>query len=410
YIGEHAVRAPGLRSTLAISCWSGLLAGYAELASFQVRVQWAQGGLLRRSPHVYWMMPLSNMILFALIGVCIEVLVWWIPRWTATILAVSLSSLGFLAVLLTLPGLKAVASLMLAIGLGSWIGPALVARSARFAQVVKWTLPAMIVVMLLMACLIVSVRTAQRSQWDYGWVSPVSGSPNVLLIVLDTVRHDATSLDGEGRDTTPFLRSLASRGASFSQAIAPTSWTLTSHASMFTARWPWELGTGPDRPLDARYPTLAEWMSSRGYRTAGIVANTVFCSEEYGLSRGFQHYEDYIITPVEVVRASSIGWLFTSRLWKLQAWLGSGMGFQTRAPQTEETHRKTAGEINEAALNWIGQSRDRPFFLYLNYLDAHDPYILPAGAPWSFGPPPASLSQWNTLADWDSQITQARNR
>ncbi len=80
------------------------------------------------------------MILFALMGVCVEVLVWWIPRWTATILAVSLSSLGFLAVFLTLPGLKAAASLMLAIGLGTWIGPALVVRSARFAQVVKWTL------------------------------------------------------------------------------------------------------------------------------------------------------------------------------------------------------------------------------------------------------------------------------
>ena len=100
-----------------------------------------------------------------------------------------------------------------------------------------------------------------------------AGAPNVLLIVLDTVRADRLSVQGYGRDTTPQLARLARRGVVFEEARSAAPWTLPSHASLFTGRWPHELRVGGDRPLDATYPTLAEHLSKHGYATAGFVGH-----------------------------------------------------------------------------------------------------------------------------------------
>ena len=60
---------------------------------------------------------------------------------------------------------------------------------------------------------------------------PSGDSPNVLLIVLDTVRADRLSLYGYRRPTSPTLERLAKRGIRFDEARATAPWTLPSHAS-----------------------------------------------------------------------------------------------------------------------------------------------------------------------------------
>ena len=135
----------------------------------------------------------------------------------------------------------------------------------------------------------------------------IPGAPNVLLIVLDTVRADALSLYGYDRDTSPNLVRLARGGVRFEQARATAPWTLPSHASMFTGRWPHQLDIGTFRPLDARSPTLAEVLGARGYVTAGFVANPIFCHADYGLARGFLHYEDIPVSPLEILRSTLLG-------------------------------------------------------------------------------------------------------
>ena len=72
----------------------------------------------------------------------------------------------------------------------------------------------------------------------------------MLLIVWDTVRAENLSLYGYGRRTTPNLERLAARGVRFRHAFATSSWTLPSHASLFTGRWPHELSAGWKTPLD----------------------------------------------------------------------------------------------------------------------------------------------------------------
>ena len=110
---------------------------------------------------------------------------------------------------------------------------------------------------------------------------------------MDNVRSDDLSLYGYGRDTTPNLTRLAGRAIKFDQARSSAYWTLPSHASMLTGRWPHELSVTVDRPLDTAFPTMAEFLAKQGYVTAGFVGNTFYCNSWYGLDRGFSHYEDF---------------------------------------------------------------------------------------------------------------------
>ncbi len=131
----------------------------------------------------------------------------------------------------------------------------------------------------------------------------------MLLIVLDTVRADHLSLYGYGRATTPHLDRFARAGVRFDAARSTAPWTLPSHASMFTGRWPHELAVERHGILGTEFPTLAGFLRDRGYATAGVVANQFFCGHDSGLARGFDVYRDYSVTPGEVLRASTLGWL-----------------------------------------------------------------------------------------------------
>src|SRR5262249_713646 len=135
---------------------------------------------------------------------------------------------------------------------------------------------------------------------------PPADSPNVLLIVMDTVRADHVSLYGYNRPTTPKLDQLAKWGVRFENVRATAPWTLPSHASMFTGRLPHELGVEWKAPLRAKFTTLAEYLGSHGYATAGFAANTLFCSYDTGLDRGFAHYEDYVLGPLDAARTALV--------------------------------------------------------------------------------------------------------
>ena len=104
----------------------------------------------------------------------------------------------------------------------------------------------------------------------------LASRPNILLITLDTVRKQNLSLYGYSRKTTPRLERFAKRGVVYSNALAPSSWTLPTHASIFTSLLPLEHGAeqvGLGLQPSAR--TLAESLQENGYTTAGFVANYI---------------------------------------------------------------------------------------------------------------------------------------
>src|SRR4029079_18374049 len=106
-----------------------------------------------------------------------------------------------------------------------------------------------------------------RRAWSRLPANPPA-APNVLFIVLDNVRAESMRLYGHARPTTPRLAELARGGVRFDSARSTASWTLPSHASMFTGQWPHRLSVGWTRGLDDAYPTLAESLAGRGYATA----------------------------------------------------------------------------------------------------------------------------------------------
>ena len=170
-------------------------------------------------------------------------------------------------------------------------------RREPFLRLVRRTIPVLVgaVLAIMLLCSGGEPGRSTRRCRDCRLPLPMPGMCSV--IVWDTVRAGNLSLHGYGRRTSPSLERLAARGVRFDQAFATAPWTLPSHSSLFTGRWPHELTADWRVPLDETYPTLAEYLAAQGYDTAGFVANLDYCSRETGLSRGFAHYEDY---PIEL--------------------------------------------------------------------------------------------------------------
>src|SRR5262249_39401098 len=124
--------------------------------------------------------------------------------------------------------------------------------------------------------------------------SAASGKPNVVLITMDTTRADHLSCYGYARATTPVLEKSTQRGSRFDRAYAVASWTLPSHASMFTGLLPSVHGAIESHWwLDSSETTLAEILQRNGYATAGFVSGP-FLLSSMNMAQGFQYYDDQL--------------------------------------------------------------------------------------------------------------------
>jgi arylsulfatase A-like enzyme len=196
--------------------------------------------------------------------------------------------------------------------------------------------------------------------------------PNLILIVMDTVRADHLSVYGYDRDTSPELRKFAQRATLYTHSYSAGDMTLISHASLFTGLYPihhgahYMTGAPLGRPLDNKYQTMAELLAAQGYDTLGIVANDGYVSQEYGLSQGFAVYDQR--APRTAARATPM-YTLSGRIQEFAADHWPTAYFLRM--------ERTAGEINRQTGEMLTQytTSSRPFFLFLNYLDAHTPYV-----------------------------------
>jgi arylsulfatase A-like enzyme len=228
----------------------------------------------------------------------------------------------------------------------------------------------------------------------------------VLLIVLDTVRADHLSVYGYQRTTTTTLDRLAAHGIRFDEARAPAPWTLASHASFFTGRWPHELDVQWLTPLRKNFTTVAQYLGAHGYATAGFVSNAGYCSYDTGLDRGFTHLEDYVLDPLGSLRTARLVDAAVKTFGGLTLPLDYGWFHQFRAAVSNwffPIERKSAETINRDFLRWFDKRLEskRPYFVFLNYLDTHTPYLLPPGARHRFGVNPKTRKDYaEVLMDW----------
>ncbi len=359
------------RSVFWLSLWFGILAGIVETAGLFGKTYLFHAGALgnlQMNRHAFWMISAANALVFGTLGIVLTPLALSKRSRLSFAIIFLVASLAVLCVLFTVAtGLALAAYLLLSCGIGLCMARGIAARYARFERVRRRTTPVFLAALLGMIGLSLCAEFFGDKVVAKG-SRPAKGSPNVLWIVLDTIRADSLSLYGYERPTSPHLEALSRAGIRFDNARSTASWTLPSHASMFTGKWPHELSARLGVPLDDQEPTIAEYLESKGYATAGFVANTFFCNAWYGLGRGFGHYEDSSINLDTILRSSGLG----RRLVKA---IGNAPHDRPQAHRP----RLNAKSINQSALDWIADCDDRPYFVFMNYFDAHDPYLLPEG-------------------------------
>ncbi|HET9530262.1 MAG TPA: sulfatase [Blastocatellia bacterium] len=367
-----------------MAVWFGILTGLGEVSLFAVKKYIVPqltptGSFSFLSQHFTWMIPLAEVILFSIIAIILSLVAWRWPRLVPLrVTAFVFSFLGFFSLLLLVAWFSIYARLALAAGLAVQASYLITSHSNTFYWLVRRTIVWMVALVAMLAAATYG-SIALREYRAMAALPPASpDAPNVLLIVLDTVRANNLSLHGYGRPTTPQLERLAKAGARFDRAMATAPWTLPSHASMFTGRYPYELSAGWSQPLDGTYPTLAEALSARGYVTGGFAANPWYCTYESGLERGFARYEDLKVSPGQIILHSSIARMMTGEDW-----------YRKVTGHYEMLGRKSAAEVNGSFLRWQSGIKGRPFFAFLNYFDAHSPYLPPEPFKEMFGPSPA---------------------
>lgn len=331
-------------------------------------------------PTILWVAPIFNLLLFMALSVPVMLAARFLKRVRPDLLAYAV--FGWLACFGAVSASKKIdplASAILATGVTFQV--VLWARKRQLTRALL-TRSALAALVLLLLMSIAALGLGLNKAYATGAAAAVvSRSPNVLLITLDTLPATELPLYGYSRETTPNLDRLAGEGVLFEDVLATANWTLPSHASIMTGRFLYEHQAN-NGPLNARYPTLAEYLASRGYVTGGFVGNTLFGGRGTGLARGFRTYEDYFSNVVDMGYRTFYGGTLSQGL--------PFFGFYNIPG------RKSAAEVNREFLQWLDGNDNLPFFAFLNYFDVHDPYIPPAPYRTKFTDSPGAGNRVNS--------------
>lgn len=320
------------------------------------------------SPFATWLTPVANAVaLVGLVVVLAPVLLRWPVLRTDRLIVFTLALMLVYPVLrVGAPGLFAWAAACLALGLATQLAAVAARRGLAFDRFMTCALVALGA---LVTVLFGVDRATRFARARSGLADAQAGLPNVLFLLLDTVRAQSLGLYGYERNTSPSLDQLAARSVVFENAIATSSWTLPSHVSLFTGRLPHETTASWTDPLDTSDATLAEILAANGYRTGAFFANLYFGDPYFGLDRGFHTFEAKFLTVRALVEDS---WLLRNGVRIVQT---NRDRWFPRAGQV--FIRQTAADINERILEFTDGVEDRPFFVFANFFDAHDPFVPP---------------------------------
>ncbi len=183
--------------------------------------------------------------------------------------------------------------------------------------------------------------------------------PNIVLIVLDSVRQDHLSCYGYGRPTTPHIDRLAAEGLRCSRAYSASCWTIPSHASLFTGQFPSQHRVDLDnRFLLPQTQTLAGYLKGLGYATACISSNNFVAGGVKNLNQGFD-----LTVDVEGDYPAGDSPLSRARRLLQRRW------------RRLTARDRGARRATRLAREWTAR-QEGPFFLFMNYMDCHLPYRL----------------------------------
>ena len=235
--------------------------------------------------------------------------------------------------------------------------------------------------LLIFGFFILSLPLWSWGKYYLGKKIPKKASPNLVLLVLDTLRKDHLSLYGYARKTSPFLEKLGGSSWVFEQAFSSSPWTIPSHASFFTGLLPSQLNCHYEHfPLAEKFETLAEKLKKQGYFTLGW-SNNPLLNYPSGLLQGFDRFVE--AHPLELYS----GELVFSWLLKLKP---------------DYTQDSGAKYTNQKLARWLAHlsKKKKPFFLFVNYMETHLPYPTHPLA-YQFFTNPETARKKYPQPDWD---------
>jgi arylsulfatase A-like enzyme len=380
---------------VAIVYWRPLLVG-------EIPLGWGR--------DLVWMAPLSYLVAFAVIAALVVVIAALVPRRVGVGGVVgTFAFFSTLAILLLVPSIHQYASLILALGVGVQAGRVAAGHAAATRVLLRRTTVALTAAFVVLAAWSRGSRAWSTSRAMAALPPAPRDAPNVLLIILDTVRGESLSLYGYPRATTPALDRLAEASVVFDSAMATGSWTLPTHGTLLSGHYVAQLAGNWVEPVDGDGPRLAELFGRRGYATGAFVANVAYTSHESGLARGFATYDDFPITPAQILWSNAFAQtpLITDLVRSRERWqVRSALGkLDLRVPQYATSDRKRAPAVNHEFLSWQSRLGDRPFFAFLNFLDAHDPYPPPPPYDTRFSKHPTARDSYDAaIAYLDSRL------
>jgi arylsulfatase A-like enzyme len=214
-----------------------------------------------------------------------------------------------------------------------------------------------------------------------GRISETPRRPNVILIILDTLRADHLSCYGYGKNTTPNIDAFAAQAVRYSHAYAAASFTLPSIATIVTGLYPCGHNANRtsepagnkdssliqilyDQGLNDNNTTFAEFLKKAGYSTAGITSN-IYIGRSYGFQQGFDYFDDDLPS-VAAVMPMCAAVSFLNLFFPIDDFLTS----------RGHNGQRIAAQINTSAIGWLNRyDTTNPFFLMLHYFDVHHPYF-----------------------------------
>jgi arylsulfatase A-like enzyme/uncharacterized membrane protein YbhN (UPF0104 family) len=217
----------------------------------------------------------------------------------------------------------------------------------------------------------------------------LAGRPNLILVMVDTLRADHLGCYGGAHMPTPNLCRIAADGGTLYSGFSHASWTKPSTATLLTSLVPSShQAMAKAAALPDEVDTLAEALRAHGYATGAFVSNTNL-TEAFGFAQGFDEYHylgpDYLFGAVE----SSSKLVLYQILRRVYFMLVPGLRFGDFYQDSEV--------VNGHAFAFLERHAGSRFFLFLHYMDPHDPYFEHpyngVGVARAAGDPPAELAQ-----------------
>lgn len=397
---------------LVLALGAALFAALGNTLAVLVRMHVLDRGS-SATPDFAFLAPIGYLTVFAVIAIPLLLFAWLLPpRIGNRVIPGTFAAVSSFALLSLVRHIHPYALLLIAIGIGTQVAIAFGRRFAVAGSRARWLAGACAACMLVTIGTTVAMRRVDASGLARLRVAAAKDAPNVILLILDTVRARNMSVYGYARRTTPVLEDLAASGVAFEHAFSTATFSAPSHASMLTGLYGSQTGADYTHRLNEKHRTLPEALNAHGYVSGAFVANGVWAGRNVGIGRGFAHYEDFPLSFLQAIWSTTLTQSRTGRRLVNGVFLReprrilSAIRMADLRFENYTEDRISSPELIERFWRWRdGIGGGTPYFAMMNMMDAHSPYSPPERYRRMFGDTTSKIDRYDgAIAYLDSLV------